>query len=208
MTISTFRQRARLPVTSFRLLDSDPPTVLIKGNGGFVDAAEVLINSSPAESFILLSDTQIIAKSIVGVSVTSVDVFSDSAPSDTYAVSLVPGIGRRLGVSGGVDYVVNKVLKALSTRAGSDSFNPTIGGGLPALVASARPRQEMPALIATAISTTVEGLRRLEPSSLSASERIGTVRATNISFPQGDTISIELEITNALGETARTRVSP
>jgi hypothetical protein len=207
MTISVFRQRARLPVTSFQAVVTDPPTVVIKGNGGFSAAAEVLINGAPATTYFLLSDSQIIAQIPPGTTVTSVDVYSDSALDSTLAVALTPGVGRRLSIARGVEYVTNKVLKALSTRAGSDSFNPTLGGGLQGLVASARPRQEMPALIATAISTTVESLRRLEPTDLPAAERIGTVRATSISFPYGDTISIELEITNALGETARTRVS-
>ena len=208
MSLSVFRTRARLRVVSFQTITGDSPVVIVFGESGYLDASDVLINGQPSPTFYVVTDAQIIATLPVGIAAaTTVDIFNEAASKSDTSVSLSPGTGVRMQNVRGVAYVTQRLVKALSTRAGSDTFNVSLGGGLTSLIASARPRSEMPSLIATAISTTVESLRALEPPTLAASERIGTARATKISFQTADTISIEMEITNALGETAKARVS-
>lgn len=207
MSLSVFRTRARLKVTSFQTITGDTPVVVVFGESGYESASEVLVNGQQAPAFYITGGAQLIATLPTGVDVaTTVDVFNESASRDDVSVALSPGTGVRLQTVRGVAYVIQKVVKALSSRAGSDTFNIDLGGGLTSLLASARPRNELPSLISNVISTTVERLRTLETDELPAAERIGNVRASRIAMST-DTIFIELEVSNALGETGKARVS-
>jgi len=143
-----------LPVTNVRLVPNiSPPSIEITGSK-MLQADEVLINDLPAEEFILVSNTRIIAQipeSQIRTSIRKVSVLA-TKPSPDRKSLLRFEVGNSISKLQGLEKLVQLFVKILLQTPGSDAFSPTLGGGLQTLVGRSVSRNDTSGLSAGVVS--------------------------------------------------------
>jgi phage baseplate assembly protein W len=145
--------RDLLPVSKVTYAKVSPPTLDIYGQK-FSEASIVQINDLDSPEFMILSDNRILAQIPDGQSnsqVHKVTVLADT-PSTKRSSQLHFEMGKSFYSLAGIEKLVQIFCKILLQSPGSDSFNPTIGGGLLALVGMNVERDAERTLVAAALS--------------------------------------------------------
>lgn len=203
MDLSIIQPRSTASVTGYRVISvASIPLLEVTGVEGYRKVTSVEVNGIRASSVSVLSDSKLHASIPQGVDeVLSVDVYTNDLLPGTYKVSY------RLGSStvSGVDRVAQKVIKVLLTSPGSDIFNPNLGVGLNDLVGkSFSSFGELSSDVALSIRSAESQIKEAElESGLPDSEKLGGIRIYKIAPLHKEGISIDIEVTNRLGEVSR-----
>lgn len=203
MDLKIVHARATIPITGYAVVNATTyPQVEIKGERGFSYVTSVEINGVKADNISILNDSRLRASIPSGIQeIITVDVYTSNRSSGSYRVR------SGLGVStvSGVDKVAQKVVKVLLTTPGTDIRNPELGAGLRDVIG--RPFTnfgELSAEVALTIRAAEEQIKQVESASrLQDSDKLGTISVTRITPLHKDGISIDIEITNKLGDISR-----
>ena len=203
MDLKVIQARSTLPITGYTVVNASTyPQVEVRGVGGFTNVTSVEINGVKANSISVINDARILASIPSGVQeIITVDVYTSNRGSGTYKVR--SGLG--VEAVSGVDKVAQKVVKVLLTSPGSDLRNPDLGAGLRDIIGRAFTNfGELSAEVALTIRAAEEQIKRVESASeLEDSDKLGSIMITRITPLHKDGVSIDIEITNKLGDISR-----
>lgn len=203
MDLSIIQPRSTASVTGFRVVSvATLPVLEVTGVQGYRKVTSVEINGIKSSSVSVLSDSKLHATIPQGIEeIISVDVYTSDVTPGTYKVSY------RLGASpvSGVDRAAQKVIKVLLTSPGSDIFNPSLGVGLNDIIGKAFSSfGELSSDVALAIRSAEAQIIDAESATgLPDVERLGSIRVSKIAPLYKEGISIDIEVTNRLGEVSR-----
>jgi len=176
-------------------------------------AAMVLINNILSPSFLLLSQSELVAEvpSIVvdgGDIIRSVAVLSSRA-SNTERSVINFRLGGHLTKVTGIQRLVQRYILMLLTSPGSDLFDPDIGGGLQDLigVVASRPASdhEVTSSVARAVNKATEDLQSIQGTSsfLEPSERLVSADIIGTFFdPRTTVLAVQVQLNSAAGRSA------
>lgn len=135
-----------------RVVNFLPATIALTGLK-FLQATEVTINDIPVPEFMIVSATRILAQvpdSQVNTSIRKVTVLATRPFPDRKSLLLFEA-GEIRSIQG-LERLVQHFTKILIQTPGSDSFNPTEGGGVLSLVGTVVGRKDSSALRASIVS--------------------------------------------------------
>jgi len=209
MDLNILRKRSKLNIDSFKLINSFKDTVIdIRGVSDFNRASEVIVNGEEVPSFVILSDSRILATpNLVMDSIESIEVLSDAyLENQTKFVQV--SLGSRARSVEGIDKVIQKVIKVLLNTPGTDSRNLNLGGGLNTYIGQPLNPKEVPSDIATSVRITEEQIIGSESEkNLPDRDKLSSIKILSISMADSTSLRLNLEITNKLGDTGSTEVS-
>lgn len=129
-----------------------PSTVALTGLK-FLQATEVIINDIPSPEFMIVSATRILAQvpdSQVNAAIRKVTVFANKPFPDRKSLLLFD-VGEIRSLQG-LERLVQHFTKILIQTPGSDSFNPTEGGGVLSMIGTVVGRKDSTALRSSIVS--------------------------------------------------------
>lgn len=177
----------------------------IKGRE-FTGTTAVLINGHRSPTFVVISDSRLLADIPVvvqGESIKTLTVLkSDATTASTGSVISFEAISSSSEISSST-FLVQKVLKYLFTTAGSDIFSPTSGGNLLTLVGGVETSTGSLASYARLyVSQSVNSLIRDQAGSSSPlEEKVQSVEVLNASYSRIHTsLDIRLVIVSMTGQ--------
>lgn len=185
-----------------------PVTVELSGLK-FLQADEVFINDISVPEFIVLSSTKILAQvptsqrrsSIRKVSVLASRPFPDRRSLLRFEVGNIKGIT-------GLERLVQHFTKILIQTPGSDSFNPTVGGGILSLVGTVVGRNDTVTLrsaIVSAVARTKDQIviRQSKIPQIPPDERLLRADAIAVGFnPNTTTLAARISLGAVSGRDA------
>lgn len=198
---------------SFTSLDAtriNDAVVLVVTGPNYTEVARVLINDVEAE-FDVVSSTQLyvtMPSNITELLSLRIVAGGPIQTTDPVKITWTPSLDR--GAVYGISALVQRVLKVLLTRRGSNAFDRSQGAGLHGLVGT----QAIDAgggadLVVDRIQDT-EIYLRADPnySNLPADERLDGIDVLSSNWNRDtQTVELQIKITNALGQTAAIEVS-
>jgi len=177
----------------------------IKGKG-FTSTHAVLINGFRSPTFVVISDSRLLADLPARVASepirTLVVLKSSEASGDAGSVLSFEAINDVSEISDST-FLVQKVLKFLFTNRGSDLFSPTSGGNLLSLLGTNETSEgSLAAYAKLYVAEAVNSLISIQSGSSSPrSQKVQSVEVLSASYSRQDTsLDIRLAITSLEGQ--------
>lgn len=207
------------PILAFQHVAKVSDLALFSGGGSldirgrdFTGASAILINGYRSPTFVVMSDTRLLADvppSQIGVPIRTVSVLrSTTQNSENTVVSFEAAVPSPQVTE--ATYLVQRVLKALLTTPGSDIFRPTAGGGLLSLIGPVPVDPSAAhALVSLRIEAGVRDLMMSQPGDDSPpSQRLSGVEILSVNYTPSDTsLDVRLRIISAEGTSVVAGVS-
>jgi hypothetical protein len=210
MDIEVIQRKTKLEIVTFSVKAIfNPPILDVKGVRGFFEIDSVIVNGQSSTKVSVLSDTRALVELPVGVTeIFSLDVLSSNS-QDSNQFLLESGMRKKPVLTSGVSRVIQKVVKVLLTRPGSDIFNPALGGGLQQLVAGAGASHgDLSSALITTIKASENSIIKSEMrEDMPNSDKLGSISISEITPLEKSGVSLNLEITNKDGDTGKASVS-
>jgi hypothetical protein len=176
----------------------------IKGRD-FTDLSAVLVNGYKSPTFVVLSDTRVLADipaTQIGVPIRTLTVLRSTARNSEDSVVSFESIVPTTRVSGQT-YLVQRVLKTLLTTPGRDIFRPESGAGLLSLLGP-MPIDSAAAygLVSLRVQTSVARLiaDQVDDPSLPLDQKLSAVEVQSAEYSTADTsLDVRLRIIAANG---------
>ena len=172
----------------------------------FTGLSAVLINGHRSPTFVVLSDTRLLAdvpRSQLGGPIRSITVLkSNASTSSQGSIISFEAVGSATVVPSST-FLVQKVLKYLFTTPGSDIFSPTYGSGLLSLLGSSGTASS--SLASLARLRVQEALSQIiqdqADSSAPLTEKVQSIEVLSASFSETDTsLDIRLAVISMAGQ--------
>ena len=200
------------PILAFQHVGKVSDLALFSGGGSldirgrdFTGAAAILINGYKSPTFVVISDTRVLAdvpQSQFGVPIRTVSVLrTTTANSENTVISFEAAVPSMLVTP--QTYLVQRVLKILLTTPGTDIFRPSSGGGLLSVIG---PTPIDPSAAHALVSLRIQsGVREIISSQtasgpISAEQRLSGVDILSVEYSPGDTsLDVRIRIISANG---------
>lgn len=191
------------------------PTLELKGRD-FRNVSEVFINGSPSPSFIVMSDTRMLAQvpnSQTGASIDRVLVLSSTFTRTERSVIRFRLSPLSKGISG-IEKLVQLFIRTFFTTPGRNIFNKADGGGALSLVgkvAGQYQQSELTGGFARSVDSTTSQILAAQSSmqGLPPDERLAAADLQGVDFDHNTgTVAGRVKITSAAGQSALANVFP
>jgi len=185
------------------VLKESLPIILSLSGQNFKRATDVIINGFSVQ-FRVLSDKTMLAtlpSSLANASLTSLTVLTNRATFTNNSLYLFQ-VGDTFSVESGINKAIAKYIKVLLTTPGTDTFDPTLGGGLLQIPGtSMKAPYAFLTKVAMVLTMVAEDIRSREFNlNIPASEKLQSVDILHIDFARGDPTSLDVKIKiNTLG---------
>jgi hypothetical protein len=200
------------PLLTFQTVAKVTNLGLFSGGGSidvqgrdFTGASAVLINGVRSPTFVIISDTRLLADvpaTQLGVPIRSLSVLRRTpAVGENSVISFEAAVPSSMAMTS--TYLVQKVLKHLLTTPGSDIFSQRTGGGLLNLIGPipTDPGSIYP-LVTLQVRTTVEEIVTQQAADIGTppEERLSGVEVIEASYSERDTsLDVRLRIISSSG---------
>lgn len=200
------------PLLTFQTVAKITNIGLFSGGGSidiqgrdFSNAASVLINGYRSPTFVIVSDTRLLADvpaTQIGVPIRSISVLRRTpGEGENTVISFEAAVPSSAIMRS--TYLVQKVLKHLLTTPGSDIFSPNTGGGLLSLLGPipADPGSIYP-LVSLQVKSTVEEIVTQQAADIGTppEQRLSGVEVLEAAYSERDTsLDVRLRILSSSG---------
>jgi hypothetical protein len=200
------------PILAFQSVANVRDIALFGGGGSldiqgsdFTGAAAILINGYRAPTFVVLSDTRLLADlpaTQIGVPIRSVSVIRRTTQNSESTIISFEAMVPSPAITEAT-YLVQRVLKNLLTTPGSDIFSPRSGGGLLSLLGPIPvDTGAIFALVSLRVKSTVEELVEQQARDLSTppEQRLSGIEILEAEYSAKDTaLDVRLRIISSSG---------
>lgn len=172
----------------------------------FTGTTAVLINGQRSPTFVVISDTRLLADlpaAVLGEAIRTLYILKEGTTGTTRSTVISFEAITTASTVPNSTFLVQKVLKYLFTTPGSDIFSPTSGGGLLSLLgATESSTGSLASLARVYVSNAVDSLIREQVSSSSPIEqKVQSVTVLAAEYSRVDTsLDIRLAITSMTGQ--------
>jgi hypothetical protein len=168
-------------------------------------ADKVVINGMESPSFVVLTKTKLIAEipESERTKQLQVTVYSYDAGTTRRNAQIFLGLDKKVGKSTGQSYVVQKFLKLLLTKEGSNAFNENEGCAFYELEGSTSPKDELiiAALVNNAVSSVETFILENQGSIKDPASRLLSATVSNVQWVKdAQTINVSINLVNEAGE--------
>lgn len=198
---------------SFDVQATDAGTLLLVLRGlDYSDARRVEVNGASVLFEVVSGNKAVLLAELPSTvtAIESVRVISGGPIQTTDPVSITWTSALDRGTTSGISALVQRVLKVLLTRAGSNAFSMQEGAGLHQLVGSIDVDRDGSAeFIADRVKDTADYFRD-DPryAQLPETEQLAEIQVLSSSWDRAtQTVDLQLAITNVLGQTASVQVA-
>lgn len=168
-------------------------------------ADKVMINGIESPSFVVLTKTKLIAE-VPESELTKqlqVTVYSYDAGTTRRNSQIFLGMDKKVGISTGQSYVVQKFLKLLLTKDGSNAFNSNEGCLFYELEGSTSPKDELiiSALVNNAVIAVETFILENQGNITDSASRLLSATVSNVQWVKdSQTINVSINLVNEAGE--------
>lgn len=168
-------------------------------------ADRVVINGIESPSFVVLTNTKLIAeipKSEINKQL-SITVYSYDAGNTRRNAQVFLGMDSKVGKTSGQSYIVQKFLKLLLSKDGSNAFNPDEGCTFYELEGSTSPKDELiiSALVDNAVRSVESFILENQGSITDPASRLMSATVSSVEWVKDtQTINVSINLVNEAGE--------
>jgi len=204
----TVRFQGAIPILGVSLIPGEyPRSLLIQcKDPSSVKSIQVNQIDIPNTDFFVFDGRSVIAILPEGLTgeITSVLMWDEKYETLSNTAKISLSLFGNAGKVQGIFSLLQLVLKVLSTDVGSDLYLPNVGGGLSKILktGNASSPSDLSIALRNAVDKTATDLRNMQAkdTSLSSSERLGSIDLVDIRTSPDNRIKVSLRVTNLDGQ--------